>query len=88
MSTAEIVGACIVILGGMAALIKTMVLGRLDNIDGKLDKQQDQLTDHNGRIIRIEEWRANIPSALGRRAMDHCPAPDCPLERTSPGIER
>jgi len=88
MSAAEIVGACIFILGGMAGLIKAMVLSRLDKIDGKLDKQQDQLADHNGRIIRIEEWRANIPSALGRRATDHCPAADCPFEHTSPGVDR
>lgn len=68
-------------LGGMAALIKTMVLGRLDAIDKKLDGQAAQLADHNGRLIRIEEWRANTqPGPLGRRTSDRCPIPECPHE--------
>jgi len=81
MTVAEILGFALVLLGGMAGLIKTMVLGRLDKIDKKLDKQSDQLANHDGRLIRIEEWRANLPlGPLGRRAQDHCPMPDCPHE--------
>lgn len=81
MTATEIVGFALVLLGGMAGLIKTMVLGRLDKMDKKLDKQGDQLVDHNGRIIRIEEWRANL-GPVGRRMADRCPAVDCPHEVT------
>ena len=81
MTAAEIIGFSLVLLGGMAGIIKAMVLGRLDKIDKKLEKQTDQLVDHNGRIIRLEEWRKNLPAgALGRRASDRCPMPDCPHE--------
>ncbi len=81
MTVTETIGFALVLLGGMAGLIKTMVLGRLDKIDRKLDKQSDQLANHDGRLIRIEEWRANLPhGALGRRTTDHCPMPDCPHE--------
>lgn len=81
MTVAEIIGFAVILLGGMAGLIKTMVLGRLDKIDRKLDKQSDQLANHDGRLIRIEEWRANLPlGALGRRTSDHCPMPECPHE--------
>jgi hypothetical protein len=81
MTAAEAVGFALVLLGGMAGLIKALILGRLDKIDKKLDKQSDQLANHDGRLIRIEEWRANLPlGALGRRAQDHCAAPECPHE--------
>ena len=81
MSASEIIGLSLVLLGGMAGIIKAMVLGRLDKIDKKLDKQSDDLANHNGRIIRLEEWRVNLPlGALGRRSADHCPMPGCPHE--------
>lgn len=81
MTVVEIAGFALVLLGGMAGLIKTMVLGRLDKIDRKLDKQSEQLATHDGRLIRLEEWRANLPlGALGRRTSDHCPMPECPHE--------
>ena len=81
MTVAEIIGFAIVLLGGMAGLIKTMVLGRLDKMDGKLDSQGAQINHVDGRVIRLEEWRANLPlGALGRRTSDHCPMPECPHE--------
>lgn len=81
MTAAEIVGFAVILLGGMAGLIKTMVLGRLDKMDGKLDSQGAQINHVDGRVIRLEEWRANLPlGALGRRSSDHCPVPNCPHE--------
>lgn len=90
MSVAEIIGLAMLILGGMAGLIKTMVLGRLDKIDAKIDAQDEWISGVDGRVIRLEEWRkgAEHAATFGRRAMDHCPSADCPFERTNPGTDR
>lgn len=78
--------ACVLaLLAGMAALIKTMVLKRLDNIDGKLDGMDGRLQNVTGRVISLEEWRKNS-ALLGRRITDGCPHEDCPLDKTDPGI--
>lgn len=85
MTVAEIVGFGLIILGGMAGLIKAMVLKRLDNIEAKIDGHDERLQDVTGRVISLEEWRRNS-SMLGRRATDGCPKDDCPFDRTDPGL--
>ena len=79
------IAAVLALLAGMAALIKTMVLKRLDNIDGKLDGMDGRLQNVTGRVISLEEWRKNS-AMLGRRVTDGCPHDDCPLDKTDPGI--
>lgn len=79
------IAAVLALLAGMAALIKTMVLKRLDNIDGKLDGMDVRLQNVTGRVISLEEWRKNS-AMLGRRVTDGCPHDDCPLDKTDPGI--
>lgn len=79
------IAAVLALLAGMAALIKTMVLKRLDNIDGKLDGMDGRLQNVTGRVISLEEWRKNS-ALLGRRSTDGCPHDDCPLDKTDPGI--
>lgn len=79
------IAAVLALLAGMAALIKTMVLKRLDNIDGKLDGMDGRLQNVTGRVISLEEWRKNS-AMLGRRVTDGCPHEDCPLDKTDPGI--
>ncbi len=85
MSVTEIIGFGLIILGGMAGLIKAMVLKRLDNIETKIDGHDERLQNVTGRVISLEEWRRNS-SLLGRRATDGCPAPDCPYDKTDPAI--
>jgi len=79
------IAAVLALLAGMAALIKTMVLKRLDNIDGKLDGMDVRLQNVTGRVICLEEWRKNS-AMIGRRVTDGCPHDDCPLDKTDPGI--
>jgi hypothetical protein len=77
-----IICTCGVLIISMAGLIKSMVLGRLDQMMSQLVGMDDRLNQHDGRIIRLEEWRENTRTdgALGRRATDHCAIPDCPCE--------
>lgn len=76
-----IVATCGLLIVSMAGLIKSMVLGKLDQMMNQLMGMDGRLNDHHGRIIRLEEWRENTQGGgMGRRAMDHCPMPDCPHE--------
>lgn len=78
---AIVIGTCAVLITSMAGLIKSMVLGRLDQMMSQLSGMDGRLNDHSGRIIRLEEWRENTQAGvMGRRAMDHCPDPTCPFE--------
>jgi hypothetical protein len=80
---AIVIATCGLLIASMAALIKGMLLGRLDNIDTKLDGMDGRLNEHNGRIIRLEEWRENTNGgahAFGRRKIDVCSSPECPYE--------
>jgi hypothetical protein len=52
-----VIGACGALLVGMAGLIKSMVLSRLDKIDLKLEGMDGRVNEHSGRIISLEEWR-------------------------------
>ena len=80
---AIVIATCGLLIASMAALIKAMLLGRLDTIDNKLDAMDGRLNEHHGRIIRLEEWRENTNSGLhafGRRKVDGCTAQGCPYE--------
>lgn len=88
MNTATISGVVIATCGlliiSMAALIKSMVLSKLDQIQDMFINMNGRVNQMDGRVIRLEEWRENTSSGanvFGRRKIDACPMPDCPHQK-------
>lgn len=58
MNTSTIIGAivtaCLLLISGMAALIKTMVVGKLDALQKSLDDMRDKHHALDARVIRLE----------------------------------
>ncbi len=75
------------LLAAFGWLLKALVSDKLKSIgtdinDLKKWRKEDSEKTHSidNRVVRLEEWRENTGAALGRRATDRCPAPDCPYE--------
>ncbi len=77
-----VVATCGVLIVSMAGLIKSMVLGKLDQIQDQLFHMGGRLDSIDGRVIRLEEWRENTNGghAFGRRKADACSYSECPHE--------
>lgn len=87
-----------VVIGAFWGLLKWTVTDKLKTIAGdihdlKLGRKEDseKIQAHAETLAEIKERHRQEDAGLhafGRRAHDHCTAPNCPFEQTSPGLVR